>query len=50
MESWAGDPEADGRANAIKDYRMERVPSAGHWVHHDQLEVFLNETRRFLSE
>jgi pimeloyl-ACP methyl ester carboxylesterase len=48
MESWAGNPEADGRARAIKDYRLVRVPDAGHWVHHDQLEVFLNETRKFL--
>jgi len=50
MESWAGDPEADGRARAIKNYRLVRVPNAGHWVHHDQLEVFLSETRRFLAE
>ena len=50
MESWAGDPEADGRAKAIKNYRLVRVPAAGHWVHHDQLEVFLSETRRFLAE
>ena len=50
MESWAGDPEADGRARAIKNYRLVRVPNAGHWVHHDQLEVFLSETKRFLAE
>src|SRR5215831_13321991 len=36
MESWAGDPEADGRAKAIKNYRLVRVQNAGHWVHHDQ--------------
>jgi pimeloyl-ACP methyl ester carboxylesterase len=50
IESWAGDPEIDGRAKAIKDYSLVRVPDAGHWVHHDQLEVFLSETRRFLGE
>ena len=50
MESWAGDPQADGRAKTIKNYRLVRVQNAGHWVHHDQLQVFLKETRRFLDE
>jgi pimeloyl-ACP methyl ester carboxylesterase len=50
MESWSPDPEADGRAAAIKNYRLVRVPRAGHWVHHDQLEVFLTETKKFLTE
>jgi pimeloyl-ACP methyl ester carboxylesterase len=50
MESWATDPETDGRAQAIKDHRLVKVPNAGHWVHHDQLDVFLSETTRFLIE
>jgi pimeloyl-ACP methyl ester carboxylesterase len=50
MESWAQDPEKDGRAAALRDYRIVRVPGAGHWVHHDQLEIFLKETLRFLDE
>jgi hypothetical protein len=25
------------------------VADAGHWVHHDQLKLFLNETIRFLE-
>jgi len=49
MESWAPDPEADGRAKAIKNYRLVRVPRAGHWVHHDRLDVFLEETTHFLT-
>ncbi len=48
MESWAPDPEADGRAKAIRNYRLVRVPKAGHWVHHDRLDVFLEEAMRFL--
>jgi pimeloyl-ACP methyl ester carboxylesterase len=50
MESWSGDPEADGRAGAIKNHKLVKVPNAGHWVHHDQLDVFLQETGKFLSE
>lgn len=50
MESWAVDPEKDGRAKAIRDYRLVRVPQAGHWVHHDQLEIFLRETTSFLLD
>jgi len=25
------------------------VPNAGHWLHHDQLELFLRETKEFLA-
>lgn len=50
MESWAPDPEADGRVSGIRNRRLVRVPGAGHWVHHDRLDVFLEETSRFLSE
>ncbi|MBI3210693.1 MAG: alpha/beta hydrolase [Candidatus Solibacter usitatus] len=50
MLSWAPDPEKDGRTATLKNYRMVRVPDAGHWVHHDQLEFFLKEAREFLLE
>jgi pimeloyl-ACP methyl ester carboxylesterase len=50
MESWAQDPEEDRRAQQIRNCRFVKVTRAGHWVHHDQLEVFLSETTRFLSE
>jgi pimeloyl-ACP methyl ester carboxylesterase len=48
-ESWAPDPEADGRAAAFRNARLVTVERAGHWVHHDQLAVFLQEVRRFLE-
>jgi pimeloyl-ACP methyl ester carboxylesterase len=40
-ESWATDPEADGKASAFHDCRVELVKDAGHWVHLDQLEKFM---------
>ena len=30
--------------------KIVRVDQAGHWLHHDQLELFLRETRQFLAE
>jgi pimeloyl-ACP methyl ester carboxylesterase len=50
MESWTVDPEKDGRISAIPNYRLVNVPRAGHWVHHDQPEIFIDETRRFFLE
>lgn len=48
-ESWASDPDIDGRAHNFRDWRLINVEGAGHWVHHDQLEVFLGHVRRFLG-
>ncbi len=48
-ESWAQDPEIDGRAAVIRDHKLVKVDKAGHWVHHDQLELFLRETKQFLA-
>ncbi len=47
-ESWAGDPEADGKASAFHNCKAVMVKDAGHWVHHDQLEVFMQVLRDFL--
>jgi pimeloyl-ACP methyl ester carboxylesterase len=48
-ESWASDPEQDGRAKAFRNAKVVNVPNAGHWVHHDQLEHFLREVKLFLG-
>lgn len=48
MQSWMPDPEEDGKIQSIRNYRLVRVPGAGHWLHHDQLELFLSETKKFL--
>jgi pimeloyl-ACP methyl ester carboxylesterase len=50
LDSWAADPEKDGRLQAIPRFRLINVPAAGHWVHHDQPSVFIEETRRFFAE
>jgi len=49
MDSWAVDPEKDGRIHAIPNYRLINVPAAGHWVHHDQPDLFIEETQRFFQ-
>jgi len=48
-ESWARNPKEDGRASYFRDVRVLGVPGAGHWVHHDRLELFLSEVRSFLA-
>lgn len=47
-ESWARNPLKDGRANPFNNVRVESIPDAGHWCHHDQLDIFLARVRGFL--
>lgn len=47
-ESWASDPEKDGCAQLLKNCQFINVPRAGHWLHHDQPDVFLEATKAFL--
>jgi pimeloyl-ACP methyl ester carboxylesterase len=49
-ESWHGDPSLDGRAQFIRKSQVLAIEEAGHWVHHDQLEIFLAAVADFLSE
>ncbi len=49
-ESFMPDPEHDERLNSIRDLRLVKVDQAGHWLHHDQLDLFLRETQKFLGE
>lgn len=50
LESWAADPVADGRAAHLRNARLVDVPGAGHWVHHDQLDIFMREVEAFFAE
>jgi len=47
-ESWASNPAVDGRVRHFKTARVELMEGAGHWVHHDQLDAFLDLLRGFL--
>ncbi len=47
-ESWALDPEKDGRASVIEDRRTVIIEQAGHWVHHDQLDRVMDVILDFL--
>ena len=48
-ESWASNPETDGRMRHFKDGRVVEFERAGHWVHHDRLDDFLTGVRAFLA-
>ena len=49
-ESWASDPVIDGRAQHLRNARLVNVDGAGHWVHHDRLDAFLQQVWAFLRE
>jgi pimeloyl-ACP methyl ester carboxylesterase len=49
-ESWAGDPERDGRSRYLAHVEVVSIEKAGHWVHHDQLPQVLAAVRRFLAK
>ncbi len=48
-ESWASDPLVDGRAAHFSHASVANIEKAGHWVHHDQLEKFLEVVTGFLA-
>jgi pimeloyl-ACP methyl ester carboxylesterase len=48
-ESWASDPEQDGRAAYFRNAKVVNVAGAGHWVHHDKLDVFMEIVDSFLA-
>jgi len=48
-ESFLPDPEAAGLLAHFKAAEMEKVAGAGHWLHHDRLDLVLASLRRFLG-
>lgn len=47
-ESWASNPEKDGRVRHFRDARVIEFEKAGHWLHHDQFDLFLATLKEFL--
>ncbi len=48
-ESWATSPAADGRLGYFRSAKVLEVEAAGHWVHHDRPELFIDAVRKFLA-
>ncbi|WP_439817525.1 alpha/beta fold hydrolase [Zavarzinia sp. CC-PAN008] len=49
-ESWASNPEVDGRIKHFKHgARVIEYERAGHWVHHDRLDDFTRDVEAFLG-
>ncbi len=46
--SWASNPEKDGRLEHFRNARVVEYENAGHWLHHDQFERFMAELDAFL--
>lgn len=49
-ESWASNPQKDGRLAHFAQARLVIVEQAGHNLHHHQPEVFMQHLRKFLAE
>jgi pimeloyl-ACP methyl ester carboxylesterase len=50
LDSWSEDPLQENHILVIPHHRLVNVPKAGHWVHHDQPELFIKETRKFFEQ
>jgi pimeloyl-ACP methyl ester carboxylesterase len=49
-ESWASNPAEDGRAAHFQNAEVVLFEKAGHWVHHDRLDAFLDTVSKFLAD
>jgi len=46
--SWASNPETDGRLSYFSTASVIEFENAGHWLHHDQFDRFIATLREFL--
>jgi pimeloyl-ACP methyl ester carboxylesterase len=46
--SFASNPEKDGRAKAFNNAHVIEYENAGHWLHHDQFDRFMGDLKAFL--
>lgn len=47
-DSWASNPETDGRLALFKTAKVIEFENAGHWLHHDQFDRFMSTLEDFL--
>ena len=47
-DSWASNPAEDGRIRHFKNATVKSYENAGHWLHHDQFERFMQDMQDFL--
>ncbi|MCH2457089.1 MAG: alpha/beta hydrolase [Henriciella sp.] len=47
-KSWASNPAEDGRIQHFKHADVKMFPEAGHWLHHDQFDLFIETLQDFL--
>jgi len=47
-DSWASNPEGDGRLDHFSTAKVIEFENAGHWLHHDQFERFMSTLEDFL--
>jgi pimeloyl-ACP methyl ester carboxylesterase len=48
-ESWASNPRDDGRIAKFGNAKVVSFDNAGHWVHHDRLDAFVETVRAFIA-
>ncbi|AMG74509.1 alpha/beta fold hydrolase [Sphingopyxis granuli] len=47
-DSWASNPEKDGRLEHFRTAKVIEFEKAGHWLHHDQFDRFMSTLEEFL--
>lgn len=47
-DSWASNPEKDGRLRHFRNAKVIEFEDAGHWLHHDQFDRFMSTLDEFL--
>ncbi|CAA0093126.1 Tropinesterase [Zhongshania aliphaticivorans] len=47
-DSWAGNPASDGRLGYFRNAEVISYANAGHWLHHDQLDRFVDDLNNIL--
>ncbi len=49
-DSFASNPELDGRLTHFKNASVVEYANAGHWLHHDQFDRFTTDLKAFLAK